>query len=188
MPKYLTVHEETMIEKVTVESRWTELAKEPRAEWQVTLFTADMGRRWCEWDAPDRSVVEEIFREFGIKWSEIVEVEVTSASRWRLWEMKTGRRMKNCWEVTSCGRRPEDPDMAEEAFCPAAVHSRSPERTKQEYAGTYCWKAAGTFCEEKIDGTHAEKRIDSEVCPFFPRPQPQPELGSPMFATGEKSH
>lgn len=180
MPKYLTVHDETMIDKVTVESRWTELAKEPRAEWQVTLFTADMGRRWCEWDAPDRSAVEEIFREFGIKWSEIIEVEVTSASQWRLWEMKTGKHMKNCWEVTNCGRKPEDAHAAEEAFCPAAVHSWAPGRTHEEFAGTHCWKVVGTSCEETIEGTHVEKSIDSDLCPFFTEAGPLPELRSHM--------
>jgi len=167
MPKYLTVHNETMIDKVTVESRWTEIAKDPRAEWQVTLFTADIGRRWCEWDAPDRSVIESIFQELGIKWSEIVEVEATSASRWRLWEVETGKRIQNCWEITNCGREPEDTDAAEEAFCPAAVDSQFFERTRQEFAGTCCWKVVGTACEERIDGTLIEKRIDSDACPFF---------------------
>jgi hypothetical protein len=83
--KLLTVHEEGGVDRVVLESRWTEIAQDPRADWRMTLYNLDLGRRYCEWDAPNREVVEQILRELGITWSDIVEVEVTTGSRWRHW-------------------------------------------------------------------------------------------------------
>jgi hypothetical protein len=96
MPKYLTMHNETNLERVLLESRWTEISKDPRADWQMTLFNLELGLRYCEWDAPDAQTLETIFHELGIKWSEILEVEVTSASQWRLWELGSGQRKLHC--------------------------------------------------------------------------------------------
>ncbi len=91
MPKYLTIHKETDLDRVLLESRWTEISRDPRADWQLTLYNTDTGQRFCEWDAPYPEVIEEIFRELGIKWTEIIEVEVTSASKWKLWEIASER-------------------------------------------------------------------------------------------------
>lgn len=171
MPKFLTIHDETGVDRILLESRWSEIARDSRAEWQMTLFTEDLGRRFCEWDAPDRRAIEEIFQEMGIKWSEIIRVELTSSSLWRLWEMETGKRMKNCWEVANCEREPMDSTSADDTFCPAAVDARHAESNRARIAGTYCWKVVETFCEEKVPGTLAEKRISSEECPFFAKAQ-----------------
>jgi len=89
MPNYLTIHHETLMDKVLLESRWTEISMDTRALWEVTLFNLEQGRRWCEWDAPNRQAIEQIFDDLGIKWTEILEVEVTTASKWRLWEAQT---------------------------------------------------------------------------------------------------
>lgn|GEM_PF-2862132 len=83
MPKFLTMHEEGHLDRILLESRWTELSKETRAEWVMTLYNTDLGIRVCEWDAPNRQVIERIFTDLGIKWSEIMEVEVTRPSNWR---------------------------------------------------------------------------------------------------------
>ena len=88
MPKYLTIHEETDLDRVLLESRWTEISRDTRADWQMTLYNMDTGQRFCEWDAPHPKVIEEIFQELGIKWTEIIEVDVTSASSWKLWEIQ----------------------------------------------------------------------------------------------------
>lgn len=92
MPKYLTIHHETLIDKVLLESRWTEISMDTRALWEMTLFNLEQGRRWCEWDAPNRQVIEQIFDELGIKWTEILEVEVTTASKSRLWEVQSRKQ------------------------------------------------------------------------------------------------
>jgi len=93
MPKYLTLHHETSVDKVTLESRWTEIAQDLRAEWKVTLYNLAQGRRFCEWDASNKEVVEEILGKLGIKWTEILEVETTVPSEWRLWELESGREL-----------------------------------------------------------------------------------------------
>ncbi len=92
MPTYLSIHHENTVDQVLLESRWTEISMDTRALWEVTLFNLEQGRRWCEWEAPDRAAIEEIFDELGIKWTEILEVEVTTASRWRSWEAQSRSR------------------------------------------------------------------------------------------------
>jgi hypothetical protein len=95
MPKFLTLHHETDVDRVLLESRWTEISQDPRADWQMTLFNMGQGKRFCEWDAPDASVLEEIFKELRISWTEILEVDVTVASQWRIWELESGRKATN---------------------------------------------------------------------------------------------
>ena len=169
MPKYLTIHNETNLDRVLLESRWTEISKDPRADWHITLFNLEKGVRYCEWDAPHAQVIETIFRELGIKWSEILEVEVTSASQWRLWEVKSGQRMLNCWEVMNCGRAPGSPASVDNKVCPVAVEGRHWGRNRGIYAGRYCWKVLGTFCEDKPQRSIAEKMRDCAMCEFFRR-------------------
>ncbi len=93
MPKYLTTHHETTVDRVLLETRWSEISMDARADWEVTLFNLEQGRRWCEWDAPNPQVIIQIFQDLGIKWREILEVEVTTASRQRLWEVRSGGRV-----------------------------------------------------------------------------------------------
>jgi hypothetical protein len=94
MPTFLTIHHESHVDTVTLESRWTEISRDRRAAWQATLFNVELGRRYCEWEAPNREVIEQIFRELGIKWTEILEVRVTISSQWRGWEIQSGRTAK----------------------------------------------------------------------------------------------
>jgi hypothetical protein len=100
MPKYLTIHHETAVDRLLLESRWTEISMDPRADWEMTLFNLEQGRRWCEWSAPNLQVIEEILRDLGIEWTEILEVEVTRASQQRLWE----ERSRNSSELGPAGR------------------------------------------------------------------------------------
>jgi Nickel responsive protein SCO4226-like len=90
MPKYLTLHEESQVDRILLESRWTELSNDTRAEWVMTLFNTELGLRYCEWDAPNRQAIERIFTDLGIKWTEIIEVEVTRPSDWRLYRPVRG--------------------------------------------------------------------------------------------------
>lgn len=91
MPTFLTIHQENHVDRVTLESRWTEISRDRRAAWQMTLFNLELGKRYCEWEAPNKEAIEQIFRELGIKWTEILEVGVTLSSNWRVWEMQSGK-------------------------------------------------------------------------------------------------
>lgn len=93
MPKYLSIHHETSADRLLLESRWTEISMDARADWEMTLFNLEHGRRWCEWTAHNPKVIEEILRDLGIKWTEILEVEVTRASQQRLWEERSEGRL-----------------------------------------------------------------------------------------------
>jgi len=166
MPKYLITHHENNIDRILLESRWTEAARETRANWQMTLFGTDLGERYCEWDAPNKETIEAILRDLGIRWSEIVEVDVTEAADWRLWQLSSGKGRMHCWEVTNCGREPESVD-GETGFCPASVEAQPWPKRTSPLGRQLCWKVMGTRCGEKVAGTLAESVIESATCPFF---------------------
>jgi hypothetical protein len=169
VPKYLTIHNETQLDRVLLESRWTEISKDPRANWQMTLFNLELGVRYCEWDAPHPQVLKTIFGELGIKWSEILEIEVTSPLEWRIWELKSGQRILNCWEVMNCGLEPGGLTTGEKGVCPVAVEKSQWGKNRGLHAGRYCWKVIGTLCEDKPQGSVAEKMRSCERCEFFKR-------------------
>jgi Nickel responsive protein SCO4226-like len=169
MPKYLTIHQENNVDRITLESRWTEIAKDSRAKWQMTLFNTDLGTRYCEWDASNKEHIVEIFKDLGIKWSEIIEVEVTAAPEWHLWEMESREGSTNCWENLLCGRELGGDRATELGVCPAAVDSPYDGRNRGQFAGRCCWKVVGTFCEGRAQTDHAEKMRDCAMCDFFQR-------------------
>ena len=43
MPKYLTIHHETAVDRLLLESRWTEISMDSRAEWIMTAFNLEQG-------------------------------------------------------------------------------------------------------------------------------------------------
>lgn len=168
MPKYLTRHEETTVDRVLLESRWTEIAtKETRAIRQMTLFNMHSGRRYCEWDAPSAQVIEEIFRNLGIKWSEILEVDVTKASDWRFWEVRARTRMLNCWEVMNCGKEPGGAGIDQGRVCPVAEDRKLWGRNRGLYAGRSCGNILGTLCEGWVQDTFEAKIEACSRCTFF---------------------
>jgi len=83
MPHYLTVHRDPSLSKAEIEANWVRLAGEKRAIWVKTWFSLEGGRRFCWWDGPDQETVEQVFRDYGISWEEIVKVQLTTPSDWR---------------------------------------------------------------------------------------------------------
>ncbi len=167
MPRFLTLHNETNLDRVLLESRWTEISMDPRADWHMTLYGLDLGERFCEWEAPDCETIERIFGELGIKFTEIIEVDVTSASDWRIWQLESGKGRKKCWEIMQCGREPDVATNGDTGFCPAAINSRTTGRPTDAPARGYCWKVVGTRCHEKVGGVLTDRWIESATCPHF---------------------
>jgi len=167
MPKYLTVHHETSIDRLTLETRWSEIATETRADWQMTLFNVHEGKRFCEWDAPSAKVIEEILRDLGVKWSDIVPVEVTAASDWSFWEVKTRPLVRNCWEVLECGREPGGGKANDRGICPVAEDRRLWGKNRGLYAGRCCWNVLGTMCAEGFQETFEDKIRVCGTCGFY---------------------
>ncbi len=82
MPYYLVVREEPSVPKETIESRWVDLAVEPRAFWRKTWHNLGIGKRYCWWDAMNEEILEQVFRDYGITWKSITEVELTTPADW----------------------------------------------------------------------------------------------------------
>ena len=167
MPNYLTIHNETNVDKIVLETRWTEICKDKRASWHMTLFNITEGIRYCEWDAPSEDVLREIFEDLGIKHSEIIQVEVTEPAEWQLRKMESAKDLSNCWQVMNCGRQPGGHRVDEMGVCPVAIDMTHYGKNRGLFAGRYCWKVVGTLCENKVQTSYAEKMRDCAKCKFF---------------------
>lgn len=167
MPRYLTVHRETNVDQVVLETRWTEIARDPRATWHMTLFNPKEGMRYCEWEASDEDVVKEIFKDLGIKYSEIIEVDVTGPNEWRQWQIESSKRMSNCWEIMNCGKESKGGETDDIETCPVATARIHHGKNRGSFAGRYCWRVVGTLCFGKVQNDYGTKMIECGVCPFF---------------------
>jgi hypothetical protein len=83
MTNFLSVHHEPSASREKIEVRWVGLAEENRGIWVKTWYNLDSGKRFCWWEAPAREILEEIFRDHGVTWEEIMPVELTIPSRER---------------------------------------------------------------------------------------------------------
>ncbi len=74
---------------------------------------------------------------------------------------------KNCWEVMLCGREPGGKNVKERGVCPAATEEQLEGVHGGSKAGRACWVVAGTFCEDEVQGTFAQKYRSCTDCPFY---------------------
>lgn len=74
---------------------------------------------------------------------------------------------QNCWEYKQCGREPGGEKAVELGICPAASDTSYDGINKGKNAGRFCWAVAGTFCEDSVQGTFADKRESCTKCNFF---------------------
>jgi serine/threonine protein phosphatase PrpC len=73
----------------------------------------------------------------------------------------------NCWKYKECGRQPGGSKAEKEGVCPAAVENTFHMFNNGLNAGRACWLIAGTFCDQKISGTYAEKIDTCKNCGFY---------------------
>jgi len=73
----------------------------------------------------------------------------------------------NCWEFMKCCRGPLDDPDKDCSICPATISSSLDGLNEGETSGRACWLVAGTFCNEKVSGTYAEKIDSCRHCPFY---------------------
>lgn len=76
------------------------------------------------------------------------------------------RARQNCWEFKKCGRGPSD-DANPADICPVASDKSCHGFNRGKNAGRICWIIAGTFCDDKVQGTFAQKRLSCISCDFF---------------------
>ncbi|RJQ31858.1 MAG: hypothetical protein C4562_05310 [Actinobacteria bacterium] len=61
-----------------------------------------------------------------------------------------------CWEHKKCGRQKGGCKSKELYACPAYPDN-----------GRFCWRVAGTLCDEKVQGTFAQKMKTCLHCKFY---------------------
>ncbi|PXY03063.1 hypothetical protein DF185_02940 [Marinifilum breve] len=83
--------------------------------------------------------------------------------------------MKNCWEITKCGRQVNGENVKEMGVCPAALPNEFNGVHKGNAGGRFCWAINGTFCGGEINGTFAEKFITCLNCKVFKYVQDEEE-------------
>jgi len=71
----------------------------------------------------------------------------------------------NCWEIKECGR--DDPNGRNP--CPVVLSHNSHGTNHGKNAGRYCWRIAGTYCNEECQGLFADKVEDCSRCDVFSR-------------------
>ncbi|MDH4027788.1 MAG: hypothetical protein OEU95_03020 [Nitrospirota bacterium] len=76
---------------------------------------------------------------------------------------------QNCWEVNKCGRELGGIDADRLGVCPAAIDASSDGLNKGMNGGRICWAIAGTFCNDRVQGTFAEKESTCMSCDFYKR-------------------
>jgi uncharacterized protein YunC (DUF1805 family) len=84
-------------------------------------------------------------------------------------EIRPGRSEKakqNCWEFKKCGREPGGVNSHNDE-CPAATFSLADGFCEGKNGGRACVYITGTYCDNKIQGTHREKEKNCQVCGFY---------------------
>ncbi len=57
--------------------------------------------------------------------------------------------------------------MAELGVCPATTDAASDGLNGGKNGGRVCWAVTGTFCDGKVQGTYAQKKLTCMNCDFF---------------------
>jgi hypothetical protein len=79
---------------------------------------------------------------------------------------------QNCWEFRKCGRDKE----SDIGICPAVTEIYANSINSGKNGGRICWAVPGTHCDDKIQGTYAQKVLMCRECDF--RWKVQEEEGS----------
>ena len=80
--QYMVVHVDPNIPWKKVEENWSKLANVEHATWVRTCFNREKGVRYCVWLAPNEKMLATIFKELGISYESIIEVEETVPDLW----------------------------------------------------------------------------------------------------------
>jgi len=82
-----------------------------------------------------------------------------------LWQVSS--KKTNCWEFMNCGRGPDNFGKKNCSICPATQPSSLDGLNEGKNSGRACWLIAGTFCDNEISGTYAEKINSCRDCAFY---------------------
>lgn len=73
----------------------------------------------------------------------------------------------NCWDIKRCGRESGGKNSTTLGVCPAATAETCHGRNGGTNGGRYCWRIAGTMCDEDTQGTFATKVETCGNCDVF---------------------
>ena len=73
----------------------------------------------------------------------------------------------NCWQHKKCGREPGGTNADKDGICPAAAERTFNAFNRGINGGRACWLVAGTFCDNNVSGTFAEKIDSCRDCEFY---------------------
>jgi rhodanese-related sulfurtransferase len=73
----------------------------------------------------------------------------------------------NCWEFKKCGREPGGENVPEYGVCPASIYTEADGFLGGKNAGRACAFVTGTFCDERFQGSYAEKEKNCTSCDFY---------------------
>ena len=76
-------------------------------------------------------------------------------------------KKQNCWEYEQCGREPGGVNADKLGICATTTEERLDGVHGGKNGGRACWVVAGTFCNEDIQGTFAQKESSCIHCNFF---------------------
>jgi len=78
---------------------------------------------------------------------------------------------KNCWEFMACGREQGGKNADKDGVCPASLAKNMDGFNQGNESGRACWLVAGTFCNNQIQGSYAQKRKNCMGCSFYKQVQ-----------------
>ncbi len=93
---------------------------------------------------------------------------------------------QNCWEFMQCGREIGGRKESELGTCSAAMDRTCDGLNGGKNGGRICWVIAGTFCDGKVQGTFAEKKLSCMVCEFFKKVEKEEGIGSFKILKSQK--
>ena len=72
----------------------------------------------------------------------------------------------NCWQIKQCGREPHGKN-SNMGVCPVFTAINYDGVNKGHNGGRICWAISGTFCDGKVQGSYAQKRLSCLSCEVY---------------------
>ncbi|RPI70808.1 MAG: DUF4242 domain-containing protein [Ignavibacteriales bacterium] len=82
LKKYMAVHKDPKISWKKVEENWAISANIDVATWLRTYFNKNEGVRYCVWLSPDAKKLKSVFKNLGVTFESLMEVEETVPDLW----------------------------------------------------------------------------------------------------------
>ena len=82
MKKFMVVHRDPNISWQQVEANWAKSAAVETATWIRTYFNKNRGVRFCVWLSPNEEDLKSAFKDLGVTFESLIDVEETVPDLW----------------------------------------------------------------------------------------------------------